>query len=34
MKKQVIAISLAAMTALSLMACLGQKREGKARSDG
>ena len=33
MKKQVIAISLAAMTALSLMACSGQKSEGTASSD-
>ena len=33
MKKQVIAISLAAMTAFSLMACSGQKSEGTASSD-
>ena len=33
MKKQVIAISWAAMTAFSLMACSGQKSEGTASSD-
>jgi len=33
MKKQVIAISLAAMTAFSLMACSGQKSEATASSD-
>ena len=33
MKKQVIAISLVAMTAFSLMACSGQKSEATASSD-